>query len=341
MLRLVDANANRAREALRVAEDYARFVLNDDELSAGLKTIRHELTEALAPWLAEAILWRNTPGDVGVNHKTPAEQRRADASAVVTAAGKRLGEALRCLEEYAKVGDPAAAARIEGIRYRFYDIEQRMARMLGQAKHFASVRLCVLITQSACRGPWLQVAEQAILGGADCLQLREKDLTGGELLGRAKDFVALCRRHGIISIINDRPDLAILSGADGVHVGQDDLPAAEVRKLVGPDRIVGVSTHRIEQARQAVRDGANYIGVGPIFKSPTKPRDFVAGPEYARQVSQQIRLAALAIAGITSDNLDQVLATGIRGIAVTAAVTASDDPRAAAEALKRRLLPPD
>jgi thiamine-phosphate pyrophosphorylase len=126
-----------------------------------------------------------------------------------------------------------------------------------------------------------------------------------------------------------------------VHVGQDDLPAAEVRKLVGPDRIVGVSTHRIEQARQAVRDGANYIGVGPIFKSPTKPRDFVAGPEYARQVSQQIRLAALAIAGITSDNLDQVLATGIRGIAVTAAVTASDDPRAAAEALKRRLLPPD
>ncbi|HEX4794020.1 MAG TPA: thiamine phosphate synthase [Humisphaera sp.] len=338
ILRLLDANANRAREALRVLEDYARFMLDDNALSAALKGVRHGLANALAPMLAEAIVHRDTPGDVGTSNKTGAELARADLPHVITAAGKRLGEALRSIEEFLKIDSPGAAAAVEALRYQFYDIEQKIARTLGRGGPMRDVRLYVLITQSLCRRPWLEVAEQAILGGADCLQLREKDLDGAELLARARDFVSLCRKHGVISIINDRADIAILAGADGVHVGQDDLPGIEVRKLVGSAMIVGVSTHRIEQARQAVLDGADYIGVGPFFRSSTKPRDFVAGPDYARQVANEIKIPAIAIAGITPANVDEVLATGLRAVAVSSAVIAADDVRAAAQTIKQKLV---
>jgi thiamine-phosphate pyrophosphorylase len=196
----------------------------------------------------------------------------------------------------------------------------------------------VLITESACKVPWLKVAEEALLGGADCLQLREKNLESGELLNRAQQLVKLCHEHSALCIINDRADIAVLAKADGVHVGQDDLPAAAARKIVGPDMLVGVSTHNIEQAKTAVREGADYIGVGPFFKSPTKPRDFIAGPDYAKQVAEQVKIPAIAIAGITEENVDEVLATGIRAIAVTAAVTGCDDPRAGARRLKDKLV---
>lgn len=319
-------------------EDYARFVLNDRELSAALKQVRHTLATVLRPTLPEAILHRDTPGDVGTTIATETERRREDVADVVTAAGKRLGEALRSIEEYLKTLAPSDAARVEQLRYRFYDMEQRIARTLCPANRFADVRLYVLVTERCCRRPWLEAAEEALIGGADCLQLREKDLDSGELLRRAYRLVELCRRYGKLCIINDRPDVAILSDADGVHVGQDDLPAVEARKLIGRGKLLGVSTHRIEQARRAVLDGADYIGVGPIFRSETKPRDFVAGLDYAREVAAEIRVPAVAIAGITVENVDEVAATGIRAVAVTAAVMESENPQEAARHLKKRLL---
>jgi len=338
-LRLLDANANRAREALRVMEDYARFVLDDADLQAALKSLRHDFVQAIDPWSADAILYRDTPGDVGTSQKTISEFQRQSLASVVTAAGKRLGEALRAVEEVLKTASAPAAAAVESLRYRFYSIEQSLARTLHPAgtARMAGVRLYALVTESLCRQPWLAAAEQAILGGADCLQLREKTIESGQLLIRARQLVELCRRHNVLSIINDRPDIALLADADGVHVGQDDLPAIEVRRLIGTGRIVGVSTHNISQARQAVRDGADYIGVGPVFRSATKPRDFVAGPEYARQAAS-VPVPAVAIAGITAANVEQVLATGIRAVAVSSALFSTDDVRAAAAEMKQRLV---
>lgn len=337
VLRLLDANVNRAREALRVMEDYARFVLDDADLSAALKAVRHDLSEAMRPWIQQAILWRDTPGDVGTINKTATELHRQDLADVVTAAGKRLGEALRSIEEYLKISAPADAGRVEGARYRFYDLEQRIARTLRSSHRFDSVRLYVLITEAVCRRPWLEVAEQALLGGADCLQLREKEMDAGEMLRRARLLAELCHKHSALCVINDRPDIALLSGGDGVHVGQGDLPALEARKIVGADKLIGVSTHNLEQAQAARRDGADYIGIGPCFVSDTKRRDFVAGLDVVRQVAQDVSIPAVAIAGITATNVDEVLKTGIRAIAVTAAICAADDPRKAAEELKKRL----
>src|SRR4029078_7917904 len=165
---------------------------------------------------------------------------REDVAHVVTAAGKRLGEALRTMEEYLKTSSPSDGSKIESLRYRFYDIEQKLAFTLRPtACGFPSIRLYVLLTESLCKKAWLEVAEQAIAGGTDCIQLREKNLDGAGLLDRARRLVKLCRGNNVLCIINHRPDIAIMSGADGVHLGQQDLPAREVRKLLGNDKILG------------------------------------------------------------------------------------------------------
>ncbi len=337
VLRLLDANANRAREALRVWEDYARFIRNDAHLSEKLKAMRHEFAGACAAFGDEAMLQRDTPGDVGTTIKQPTELSRHDLADVVRAAGKRLSEALRSLDEFAKIDHPDASRTFERLRYTAYEIERQIGLTLRGGARMADIRLCVLLTESLCRVHWYEAAEQIIAGGAGCIQLREKEMDGGELLRRAGRLVALCRSHNVLCIINDRTDIAQLADADGVHVGQTDLPATAVRRLIGSDRIVGVSTHELAHAQQAEKDGADYIGIGPVFRSSTKPRDILPGLDYARQVAHEIHLPAMAIAGITLDNLDEVLATGVRRIAVSSAVLSTDDIRSTTRAFADRL----
>ena len=144
---------------------------------------------------------------------------------------------------------------------------------------------------------------------------------------------ALTRETPVLCIVNDRPDLAALARADGVHVGQEEVSVKDARRIVGPESLVGVSTHTIEQARQAVLDGANYIGVGPTFPSGTKTFEHFPGLDLLRAVAAEIRLPAFAIGGITSENLAEVLAAGIARIAVSAAITAAADPAEAARQL--------
>ncbi len=334
-LRIIDANANRAREGLRVVEDYARFVLNDPQLSARLKAVRHALAHAVPP---EAVLHRDSAGDVGTAVKLPDELHRPDLAAVVVAAGKRVGEGLRAVEECLKTLDPPAAARVEAARYAFYDAERDIAFTL-RPRRFDGVRLYVLITESACRGDWYAAAEAAVAGGASCLQLREKHLDGGELLARARRLAALCKPAGVLFVVNDRLDVAQAAGADGVHLGQTDLPARAARKLVGPGMLLGVSTHTMEQAHQAVADGADYVGVGPVYPSTTKPRDFLPGLAFAEQAAS-LPVPAVAIAGITLDRVPEVLATGVKAVAVTQAVVGALDVKAAAAAFKAALPDP-
>ncbi len=341
VLRILDANANRAREALRVMEESARFVLDDASLSQAIKALRHDLAAALVscPALAQGVLEanRDTPGDVGVSIKTADESQRGSVAAVAVAAGKRLSEALRVLEEYGKLlpvssqestnnDAPTFAAAIERLRYRGYDIEQRLQLRLATTQP-RQWRVCVLISSSLCPDQdWQRVVKAVIEGGGDCVQLREKAIDAGSLLERARTIVALCRPHGVSVIINDRPDIALLAGADGVHLGQTDLPVRDARKLVGRQLLIGVSTFRMDQARAALEDGADYCGVGPMFTSTTKHKDLIVGPNYLREYLAWGRLPHLAIGGITPDNLAQLQAVGVRGIAVSSCVCASPQP---------------
>jgi len=334
-MRIIDANANRAREALRVMEEAARFHLDDARLTDDLKTLRHDFARALAPLDG---LWphRDTPGDVGTALTAEGERTRESIAHVASAAGKRLSEAMRAIEEYGKVIDPSFAASIDSLRYRGYELERRLnARLIGsRARQWA---LCFLLTESLCPHGWRATLEQAIEGGADCIQVREKDMDDHALLERAREVVRIGRARGVSVIVNDRPDIALLAGADGVHLGQGDLPADAVRRLVGREAFIGVSTSTIDEAKRAVESGAAYCGVGPMFATSTKVKDRVAGPSYLREYIDRIPLPHLAIGGVNGTNLGQLSAAGCRGVAVCAAIAAAPDPRKAARALREAI----
>jgi thiamine-phosphate pyrophosphorylase len=334
ILRVLDANANRAREALRVAEDYARFVLDSPRLTEALKGLRHRLREAVAllgrP--AQLLAARNTPGDVGTSVATEAEFLREDGHDVARAAVKRLQEALRSLEEFGKTIEPEAARRLEALRYETYDLE----RQLSAAPHprLANARLYVILTTD---GDTEAVAAAALRGGADVLQLRETRLSARDLLPLARRLRELAHDAGALLIVNDRPDITLLSGADGVHVGQDDLPVREARRLLGPDRIVGATANAVELATRAEADGADYVGCGAMFPTATKPGREAVGPERLAEVTAAVRVPVFAIGGIDLTTVDAVVATGVRRVAICAAVVAAPDVEAAARAFAEKL----
>lgn len=182
--------------------------------------------------------------------------------------------------------------------------------------------------------PGLPAIEAGLKGGVQILQLRDYSLKDGELLSAAHELRALTRRYQALFIVNNRPDIALLSEADGVHVGQEDMPAADARKILGPGKIVGVSTHALDQAKKAVADGADYIGVGPVYATPTKAGRTPVGLEYVHQVSDlKPSIPWFAIGGIDSSNLGPVLEAGARRVAVVRAIGDCARPREAAESL--------
>jgi len=332
--RLIDANANRAREGLRVLEDAARFLLDDAGLCSSFKSMRHDLREAVEslPIDRGALLaHRAVQEDRGAAISTPGEMRRETMTQVVAAAAGRTSEALRVLEETTKTlpGAAATAHAFEDLRYRLYDAERSLTLALGTGRAI-QWRLCVLITESLClHHPWDRVAELALEGGADCLQLREKSLDGDELVRRARRLVDLAGPRGAHVIINDRVDIALAAGAHGVHLGQSDITVEDARRVAGFRLLVGASTANIVQARRAADAGADYCGVGPIFPTRTKAVQAISGLDYLREYLSDERCRRtphLAIGGITPGTAASVFDAGAEGIAVCSSVCGSREP---------------
>ncbi len=322
----IDANFNRACEAVRVIEDGLRFILQDRHLAQIAKQTRHRL----AAWARQcgADRWvgsRDPQHDVGRHTQLPAEYERQDLNDILRANFARAGQSLRCLEEFSKTIDVDASQSIEQIRYDLYTLERACLVGLSSRLRMSSARLCVLLNAGPDEAEFQRVVQQLIEGGADAIQLREKSLDDRSLLERATLLVEICRDRDVLSIVNDRPDVAVASGADGVHLGQQDLPIAAARRLIGPDRMIGVSTHDLTQAQQAVIDGANYIGIGPVFRSATKHFAEWIGTDVLNSVAGEISLPAFAIGGIDETNLETVLATGMRRVAVRQAVLGDAD----------------
>jgi len=339
-LRIIDAALNRAGEGLRVVEDYVRFVLDDPFLTRQTKTLRHELGEAAAMIPAtDRHAARDTTADVGTQISTASEGRRGDAGDVCAASFKRTEQALRSLEEYGKLEefdkltDADFAGRCEAIRYRLYTLEKAVDIGRVSREQLDGVRLCVLVDGRDSAADFERLVRELVEAGVGMIQLRDKHIDDRELVARARQFRELTRDTRSLAVINDRADVAAVAGADGVHLGQEDLSVKEARAIVGTRMLVGVSTHNIEQARAAVLDGANYLGAGPTFPSQTKAFDDLAGLEYLREIAAEIRLPTFAIGGITADNLPDVLATGITRIAVGAAVTEAGQPGVAVRKL--------
>ncbi|WP_435021110.1 thiamine phosphate synthase [Tundrisphaera sp. TA3] len=338
LARILDASANRAREGLRVIEDFARFALDDPMLTRRLKEVRHRFATAM-DGLDPALLLasRDTRGDVGTHIMTASEQARESPRAVLIANFKRTAEALRSLEEYSKLVDVWVSGRFEVLRYDVYTLEKLVLNAAASRRGIGDARLMVLVGGLPTLGDLTWIVGEALAGGADVIQLREKGLPDRELLSRAREVRILTAQARARFILNDRPDLARLAGADGVHLGQEDVTVRDARRIVGPGSLIGVSTHEPAQVEAAVLDTAGYLGVGPVFASTTKGFDDLAGLGFVARAAEITSLPWFAIGGITEENLDEVLEAGARRIAVSAAVVRAEFPRRAAAALKARL----
>ncbi|MSR53690.1 MAG: thiamine phosphate synthase [Gemmataceae bacterium] len=329
--RVVDANANRACESLRVLDDYCRFVLNDSVLTEQAKTLRHRLAELIALIPANVLREsRDTTSDVGTLLSTPGEMQRGSTHEVARINFKRLQESLRSLEEFGKLIAPELASGIETLRYRAYTLE-RATRIGSDARAFLEgAKLYVLLTGSECLAALDWTIHEAAGGGATIFQLREKTLSDRELIARARNVREWTRETGSLFILNDRPDIARLVEADGVHLGQDDMNVREARRILGPGPLIGVSTHNVDQVSQAVMDGASYIGIGPTFPSKTKQFRELAGLKFVREAVARTSLPAFVIGGVTDENVGEVVAAGGKRVAVSAAICQAEEPQSAA-----------
>jgi thiamine-phosphate pyrophosphorylase len=338
--RIIDANFNRAREALRVIEDFCRFSLSSAPLTTCAKQLRHELSACISKLDAgRLIAARDILTDVGVGKTVDNQLQRSNLRDCFTAACKRLTESLRTLAEMTQTLNPEVAQTIEKLRFSAYTLEKDIVLFADTAERFKSVRLYVIISNSL-PAEVLSLTHQCLAGGADCIQLRAKAVDDDRLFALALEFVKVCKDAGVLSVINDRVDIAVAAGADGVHLGQNDLPLDQARKLQLAPLIIGKSTHSIEQLRAACDEMPTYVSLGPVFATGTKPTAKPVGLDYVRQSVKELDgtgIGHVAIGGITLDNVEDVLKTGVKTVAVCSAVTRASDPREACRTLKEKI----
>jgi thiamine-phosphate pyrophosphorylase len=361
LLRLLDANLNRATEGLRTLEDVCRLVYEQSECAARSKALRHRLAEvgqAVPRW--ERLAARNTASDAGTGASTAGEQTRESWEGIVAASCERILQALRSLEEFSKFEQPALAAEFKTLRYVAYDELANIELILTGHPHAsrdvlrpneaAGLRAAEAATERlhlsrlylliGCERPLAEFTSLLVElaeAGVDCFQLRDKRAEAQTLMQYTTAAMRCLEHSQALFFVNDRIDIAVASGADGVHLGQEDIALSVARRLVGQRLLIGISTHDREQAELALRGGADYIGCGPTFPSSTKEFAQFAGPAFLAEVSRVIPLPAFAIGGIAAANVQQVIDAGVGRIAVSQAILGSASPAEAAAELSRRL----
>jgi len=336
--RVVDASLNRAAEALRVVEDICRFAWDLPGISGELKEVRHAVLHAFAPSAADRMgltASRDIEGDVG-RGRGVALPGAGDLTASAVRNLERAKEALRTLEEIARIRGGEEAPAAAALRYRLYSIEKGIAHLRGRGPGgMAGVRLYLIASASVLRGAsLLEGVEAALAGGAGAVQLREKELPGRRLVELGRSLREITARAGALLIVNDRPDVAAAIGADGVHLGQDDLPVPAARRILGPGPVIGVSTRSAGEARKAVREGADHLGLGPVFATTTKDAGSPIGIEAVREALGAVDVPIFPIGGIHGDNAADLAAAGVRRAAVSSGILGTGGPGEIEEAAR-------
>lgn len=317
--RILDANLDRSREGLRIIEEWCRFGLDDSDLAQECKNLRQELAVWHTPELRAA---RNTPGDVGTSLTHAGEEQRQSIEQLLIANFSRVQEALRVLEEYSKLVTGSMSSSCKQFRYRVYTLESQLVSYRSR-QILASARL-YLVTMPV--PDLLGSVEKALQGGLTLVQYRDKTSDDAVRLEQAQQLCQLCHNYGALFIVNDRVDLALAVGADGVHLGQNDISIALARQILGSQKIVGRSTTNATEMAQALAEGADYIGVGPVYETPTKAGKSAAGLEYVRYAAEHATVPWFAIGGIDQNNILDVIQNGGRSIAVVRAIMMAEQP---------------
>lgn len=329
-LRVWDANLNRLREGLRVLEEAARFLLDDAALATRLKALRHRFATA-GPLARDMLSERRAAEDVGAAPDFDTASR-ADWQEVVLAGARRAEESLRVLEELAKLPDTPMAAPFKESRFELYDMEKELVGRLSRRGRTKAVRglYAIVDTDASLGRSPVEVAAAVIAGGASVVQLRDKMGAKGDRLEDARQVRQLCADAGVLFIVNDHIDLALAADADGVHLGQHDLPTDVARRILPIDRLIGRSANTVAEALAAQAAGADYLGAGAVFGTATKADARSGSVERLREIAAVVSIPVVGIGGITADNVGQVVAAGAAGAAVISAICGAPDVAAAA-----------
>jgi len=329
--RIMDASLNRACEGLRVAEEVLRFCGAKDGYLT-LKNLRHKLRTLFSRFRNHLLTARNTESDPGRTAGVADEYHRTSLTQLFSANIKRAQEALRVLEETTKTKDSSIAAEVEKIRFETYRIEKEWSRRLEPLVRLRDARLYVVCSKPADEAP--RIAEK-VAGVADLFQLRLKDVGGREYVSAARECRRVLEGSGTLFVVNDRVDVAAVVGADGVHLGAQDLGVEDARRIFGG--IVGASVHDRKELKYALSAAADYLGVGAFYPTTTKKEPRVQGLRLA-EMMRGVDAVWFAIGGITEERLEELVEAGVERVAVGEAVCGAADVRAAAQRIKENLL---
>lgn len=336
VMRIIDANLNRTCEGLRVLEDIARFTFNNKELTLRLKEERHSLRKLFLDEVDNAIIERDAKIDVG---RVPSrfEDRRRDLSEIATCNLKRVEESLRTLEEVCKLFALKKAHRIKRMRFAFYSIEKNIDELFLSRKGLKKEGIYIVLPDGN-RKKVLSIVRAIVDEPVAAVQLRSKKFSTAELMKVARSIRTITAKKDITFIVNDRVALALAVNADGVHIGQDDMPIKDVRKLTGFRFTIGVSTHSLEEAKRAEKDGADYVAFGSIYPTNSKVNAVVQGTAMLKKLCSKAALPVVAIGGINDKNIKAVSSAGANYAAVVSYVSDARDYGAAVRKLYRNFV---
>ena len=322
--RMLDANVNRVSEGIRVLEDTIRFVYDNEKYSEILREKRHFLRKLFIKFDEVFLETRDVSGDVGITiTQNSILDKKSSTKNLILGNFKRIQEGLRSIEESLKIiNEYLLSKEIENFRYSFYSLEKEILAII---KNPIPEGIYGITAENFSNGKSnYEIVEEMIKSGIKIIQYREKFKSHREKLTEAKELCNLCKKNGVIFIVNDHVDIALMVDADGVHVGQEDMPVDDIRRLLGPNKIIGLSTHSIEDAENATKLDIDYIGVGPIFPTTTKDREAV-GLEYLEFVEKNINLPYIAIGGIKIENLHEISSRGSKRVSLVSEIVGAED----------------
>jgi len=334
--RIMDVNFNRAREGLRVLEEIARFLLDNREITKRIKEMRHKLYSLLKE--DGYIFSRNIKTDIGADLTLKEENRRENYLSLVQANAQRVSEALRVMEEFGKLhphpNPPPQVGRrgVKALRFQLYEIEKELSILI--LPHLPAYPLYVIVDPEQKKKNFLSFVEELVENGAKIIQLRAKNLADRDFYCLGKKIRKLTEGKAVF-IINDRVDLAISLNAEGVHLGQDDLPIGEAKKFF-PGKIVGLSCHNEEDILVAKKQNVSYISIGPIFVTKIKRAKEPVGLELIKRARKEVNLPIVAIGGIGEGNIREVFDAGADYAAVISFLAESKEPGKKLKGLVRK-----
>ena len=321
---IIDANLDRAREGLRVLEDWARFGLGENDFVVKIKNFRQILGKNHLEVYKQS---RNHIEDQckGLTHQEQIKRRSPEQ--IISSNSGRIQEALRVIEEFSRLHNHELSKIASEIRYEIYTLEidlLKLSKFKNSQKILRENDLYIITDQ---KENLLEIIEEILQAGVKIIQHRFKTGTDKDHLQEAIQIKNLCKRYNSLFIINDRLDIALASNADGIHLGQDDLDLKTARKLLGYSKIIGISANNEIDISNALKEGCDYIGIGPVFETATKKNKKPIGIEKIKTLTKDLNIPWFAIGGIKSNNISYLKRNGFKKIALVSQLMNSEDPK--------------